>query len=134
MRTPKLATNLRHKGDECWSMLWRSTTRLGRGRPHDALWTQSPGKISIWNRVGGDARGFRQDLRGGIDRRSDALFARCCRRPYRTMTRATLPRQLGSKKIERTLMQGTARLCSSPFVRLREAPAGPPEDWDGGLP
>ena len=43
-------------------------------------------KIFIWNRVEGDARGFRQDLRGSIDCRSDALFARCYRWPYRTMT------------------------------------------------
>ena len=27
-------------------------------------------KISIWNRVEGDARGFRQDLRGSVDCRS----------------------------------------------------------------
>ena len=44
------------------------------------------GKISIWNRLGGDARGFRQDLRGSIDCRGDALFARRYRWPYRAMT------------------------------------------------
>ena len=64
-----------------------SITRLGRVQPRDSLPTQSSENISIWNRVEGDARGFRQDLRGSIDCRSDALFARCYRRPYRTMTR-----------------------------------------------
>ena len=58
----------------------------GRGQPRDSLRTQSSENISIWNRVEGDARGFRQDLRGSIDCRSDALFARCYRRPYRTLT------------------------------------------------
>jgi hypothetical protein len=85
MRTPKARDEppaQRRRVLECAP----ATTRLGRGRPHGSLWTQSPGKIFIWNRVGGDARGFRQDLRGGIDRRGDAVLARCYRRPYRTMT------------------------------------------------
>ena len=42
--------------------------------------------LHIWNRAEGDARGFRQDLRGSIDCRSDDLFARYYRWPYRIVT------------------------------------------------
>jgi hypothetical protein len=72
-----------------------SITRLGRVQPRDSLPTQSSEKISIWNRVEFDARGFRQDLRGSIDCHCDALFAGCYRRPYRTMTQpATAVREV----------------------------------------
>ena len=65
-----------------------SITRLGRVQPRDSLPTQSSENIFTKNRAEGDARGFRQDLRGSIDCRSDAVFDRCYRWPYRTMTRA----------------------------------------------
>ena len=44
------------------------------GRPHDSLWTQSPGKISIWNRVEGRPW-ISQDLHGASTAAACSLLA-----------------------------------------------------------